>query len=756
MNRFNRLCRPFWTTLSLTTLIFTQSLVADSQNTYERLSSALLVAETKVNQAQEVKLGTGNEQVTAKEPETIFTVDLSVGQMSEYDQMRHWIALQKTVTPDLQISEADLDTAVQLSAIRGTKSDLNHTLLKHGLRLQTTAGLLKASLHLLRDVSDQEIRNRQAVVKYFVEHPAELEKLKQAFEDIKTGQGTMTLLFKATEQSEALAKQTIDGFFIPFGEKIGLNKNLAATTAWRALWTGINGIGYIPPVIYLKAWDKCKQGCWEAFTNQNNSNLRALGKSAQSLASLPYYMATDGVPYFFNIHNPFPSVLKGKTADLISPHFVSMDVVEHGTLGDRALLAQSMEMTPSAKVGNPTAKHYLLASIEPAIYGVLWAWYGQLAHQFMKVQKNALNHLCTKLHAVARVTRGLKAINEIAQQSQLPELAQFAQKTSVFIAAENNKDLATFFSYLTRWEDDAYATPESLGKTLRNIAFGGHLLVSYTLLNEQKQTFIEPMLEAGDIEILCRAAERVIEGQNNPEKPWCFTTLLGQETPGVQVNLTGFWNTLTTKSTVTNDLDLGTENTKNINIHGSNGFGKSTIAKAVPHAIYFTKLAGITPARTAQMHNVKRVRVYLKEEEDVAAGKSTFMSQKSKLDALVNEIESSNESTLIFLDEALTGTTHELGISLALDIVRRLIKQPYVTLMSAFHAKEAIDLEKETDGRMVNYYVVTIENLDKAINDPERFSRPFKIQRGVDMSWFEDLQKSKRCVTWLLAQQGAQ
>jgi DNA mismatch repair protein MutS len=181
-------------------------------------------------------------------------------------------------------------------------------------------------------------------------------------------------------------------------------------------------------------------------------------------------------------------------------------------------------------------------------------------------------------------------------------------------------------------------------------------------------------------------------------------------------------------------------------ITGPNGSGKSTVMRAVIANVLLVQSFGIAAATSATVTPFDKINAYLNEQEDLQKGLSTFMAEALKLRDICRFIAHvpAGSRSLTLIDEGLRGTVSvEAGKRLSAALAQAATNKQSICIV-ATHLPEPIQLEEQTHGAIRNYCVV----IDEV--SPGVFVRTFKLERGASLWWFDDAEKRKRFVDWLI------
>jgi energy-coupling factor transporter ATP-binding protein EcfA2 len=183
------------------------------------------------------------------------------------------------------------------------------------------------------------------------------------------------------------------------------------------------------------------------------------------------------------------------------------------------------------------------------------------------------------------------------------------------------------------------------------------------------------------------------------ENPYCLTTYLDKNQPCININ--NLWHPyLTNKNTVKNNVDIK----KNILITGPNAAGKSTFIKAVIINIILAQTIGICSAEKFEITPFHLIETYL-HIPDSKGSSSLFEAEMYRSKEYIDKIKNLNENkfSFIVLDEIFSSTNYIEGFSGAYSIIKKISSFPNVLSMTTTHYTDLEILEKDTNGKVINY-----------------------------------------------------
>ena len=183
------------------------------------------------------------------------------------------------------------------------------------------------------------------------------------------------------------------------------------------------------------------------------------------------------------------------------------------------------------------------------------------------------------------------------------------------------------------------------------------------------------------------------------ENPYCLTTYLDKNKPSININ--NLWHPyLINKNTVKNNVDIK----NNILITGPNAAGKSTFIKAVIINIILAQTIGICSAEKFEITPFHLIETYL-HIPDSKGSSSLFEAEMYRSKEYIDKIKNLDENkfSFIVLDEIFSSTNYIEGFSGAYSIIKKISSFSNVLSMTTTHYTDLEILEKDTNGKVINY-----------------------------------------------------
>lgn len=620
--------------------------------------------------------------------------------------------------------------------------------------VQTIFGLIELNERALTLSSDiPTISKEQALIKFFVEHPKLRERAERALNKIQQGQTAFLKLYAPNGNYAS-------GYYFSFSFLKRLNtsvKGLAATGAFdmaRNFWSSC---------LPSEAWTAMARGAYNSYQAVQNRGETPLAVAiAQEGIKYPATLARDIVTGIAYQHSPAFHALE------LDQNGVPRVDPEHGALiwNNDLLLRHGASIRDSAYSSLHSSNFFIdgffqlgaLAgawednkqSKEANMFG--WVITGKvltdllLAYsiynyvQSIKNDKLTFAQLETQILGIALLLEGLQELLDIAHEAQLPELDETVGSLAQFFekSARKNPSIKQLINLVTV---DNF---KNSGSLFTLPLYRARLLVARQLLEDNKLECIPLMRVAGNLDASVAAAHLVTEHQGQGA-PICFVEFSPSATPHLELH--DFWNVLVSgQSVVTNSITLGgASGDHNLLFTGPNGGGKSTIMKAIAQSIVSAQAFGIGFCSKMVLAPKTNIYVYLNEKENISQGLSTFMAEKYKFDSLILALKNlqPNERAFLIMDEALKGTVEDATAELLSEALIDLATLTQSTAVIATHTEKPARTAETLNGAFTNVHVEIVSQ------EPEMFTRTFKLVRGIPEWWFTDAVKRRSFINWL-------
>ena len=164
---------------------------------------------------------------------------------------------------------------------------------------------------------------------------------------------------------------------------------------------------------------------------------------------------------------------------------------------------------------------------------------------------------------------------------------------------------------------------------------------------------------------------------------------------------------------IPNDVRLSNDEAQIIVLTGPNMSGKSTVLRQVALIVLMAQIGSFVPADRATIGLVDRIFTRIGAQDDIAAGRSTFMVEMVETANILNH---ATPRSLLILDEVGRGTSTYDGISIAWALVEYIHNNPRVQAKTLFatHYHELTNLA-ELLPRVRNHNVAVAEEGDRVV-----------------------------------------
>jgi len=164
---------------------------------------------------------------------------------------------------------------------------------------------------------------------------------------------------------------------------------------------------------------------------------------------------------------------------------------------------------------------------------------------------------------------------------------------------------------------------------------------------------------------------------------------------------------------VPNDIYLNNIDHQIILLTGPNMSGKSTFIRQVGIIVLLAQIGSYVPAESAEIGLVDRIFTRVGLEDDLSAGRSTFMTEMTETATILNE---ATNKSLIILDEIGRGTSTYDGLAIAMSVAEYIHEESSIGARTLFatHFFEMTALESRLK-RLKNYHVKVLEDQESVV-----------------------------------------
>jgi hypothetical protein len=371
-------------------------------------------------------------------------------------------------------------------------------------------------------------------------------------------------------------------------------------------------------------------------------------------------------------------------------------------------------------------KIFGVAAVGQAVFAGLKAYNVHTALKAAALDRDAALALQERLIGVASFVRGLKKVEQLAQNNlTLREgLAGLEQMKAVlrgsFIKSKEFNEL------LTALQTNTFKGEASF------FSLTGRVLSAYLKMQAQKEEIATMLEQLGELDAYLSMAKLYKKFSHHDRIAISFAEFIsGSLVP--YVKLVDFWPLqVDPAQAVTNSLELGAAGgERDIVLTGSNTGGKSTILKAIMFNLLLAQTFGIAAAKGVTLTPFGYLGSSMNIVDNAAAGKSLYQAEVDRTVAIYSaarEAHENNELAFLCIDELFRGTSAEKADKETAECARKFINLSNSSFILATHYfTNPPRLEAETNGVCKNYKVESYLVDGKIV-------RPFKIESGISTS----------------------
>ncbi|MCL5436711.1 MAG: hypothetical protein M1549_02435 [Candidatus Dependentiae bacterium] len=675
-----------------------------------------------------------------------------------------------------------IETLKKLLLLPSAGSDPAYTVLHRlAIREETVFGTAERATRFSSIPTYRELVGDQEITRYFAEHPEIRRKALRAIDQIRAAQHDFLWLFLGEEEK----RDPFENIYwqLPLFKKLNnYTLGLFAGDLYQQIFGTIAGL--TPPC----AFSGMGRGIWTtAFRPAAGQETLGLGQFCANIPWIPIGMAKGFFQGIWGeIIGHWPQTYSYKAAINENNNIVLSNngTFPYTSLGDRwwdiqACVDQTSEeadfqrafrtaFSSSASTFNshddPTDKKKITAagtqtfarSWRGPVTASIMAGAGLLLFDLINVANARATYIKfsrelaafkaaqARLMSVARIRESLRILRIIAQKSGVSRLEELGNEIAAFEKrCAGNAQASRLIALLKT--DTFKGSPSVFSNRTR-------ILFAHRLLRRCKKLFLPALQAQGKIENFVAAAEFYAKHQHQADqdsatKPVCFVDFVDDIRP--RLELENCWNILVNEAYVVpiDSIAFGINGSQNAIFSGPNGTGKSTNENAIAHSIFMSRF-GIACASRAVMTPFEVCEVHRNEQENIARGNSTFMTQKSRFDAICSDIANlATQRMIIFMDEPLSGTVEAEAARIIYESGRDILaRQQQAICIIATHAERVTELEGATNGTFKNYFV--------EIEEPTagEFRRKYRLLPGIPHWWFDNPEQRHRFVEWLSTQ----
>lgn len=349
-----------------------------------------------------------------------------------------------------------------------------------------------------------------------------------------------------------------------------------------------------------------------------------------------------------------------------------------------------------------------------AVGGFAWFLYGQIKQAMLyNDTANIVHGHVTPVGSYAQTVDAMLAT--VAGSSVLKQAFPEHQELIAFNNAANEETQ----SLVEALKTDTFKGEPSF------FSLRGRALASFKKMFAGKNHFVKSMQTVGKLDAYLSIAKLYKEHANNTNARYCFVDYETATSP--HLKLENFWvPMLDAEKVVTNSIEMGGANPRDIIVTGPNAGGKSTALKGVIDAIIMAQTLGIAPASMMILTPFTVIKSYM-NIADTTGSASLFQAEMRRTQSLIESIKAltPDQFAFIIMDEIFTGTNHREGQAGAFGVVKRIASFNNCICFFATHFKKLTELETVMPGVVSNHKVMVVKNANGS------FTFPYKLAKGI-------------------------
>jgi len=346
-------------------------------------------------------------------------------------------------------------------------------------------------------------------------------------------------------------------------------------------------------------------------------------------------------------------------------------------------------------------------------------WNGYRTFMNLKFRTDIIKHLQGKMIGVANYLRGMKDLQDIAENNPaLRKLPSFAQLEE--LVAPTGKHSAKFENLLHKLDTWTFSGSPSV------LSLSGRVLAAHELMKEVRDEFADALHAAGEFEA-CVAIAQLVNEHNKIEARYCFVDFV-EDTPVPTIEAHGLWNPFVDpRKVVTNDITFGDNGLRGMILTGPNTGGKSTIIKGLMTNLLLAQTFGIAAAEQMSLSPFSRFHCHLNIADDTAGGVSLFKAEVLRARELINSLQTLpyDERAFVIVDEIFTATSPDQAAKLSYDFIKKVAGFRNCAFIDATHFKNVTELANENKACR-NYHMDAITYGNGTV---ERYT--YKLKEGI-------------------------
>jgi hypothetical protein len=250
----------------------------------------------------------------------------------------------------------------------------------------------------------------------------------------------------------------------------------------------------------------------------------------------------------------------------------------------------------------------------------------------------------------------------------------------------------------------------------------GKILTVFKNFKKNKDNLVNVFHYTGIIDTICSIQNILMKSSD--DNPFCITNFIHKKNP--TINFNDIWHPYLDKSTVKNSINIK----NNLLITGPNAAGKSTFIKSVIINIIMSQTIGISSSSKFQITPFHMIETYL-HIPDSKGISSLFEAEMFRSKEYIDKIKNleSDKFSFIVLDEIFSSTNYVEGFSGAYSILKKISSFSNTLSITTTHYTDLEILEKDTNGKIINY------KFEVSHNDNNEIIFNYLLKRGTSRQY---------------------
>lgn len=361
-------------------------------------------------------------------------------------------------------------------------------------------------------------------------------------------------------------------------------------------------------------------------------------------------------------------------------------------------------------IKNPT-QAFLASFVTKGIYVFMYFQNIYYSIQSANNSHKIINIIHEKLNKMNEYLALSKQIVDICHKNDIKNLSPFLENIRIV------EDIGIYNEYFNH---EVFTKDPSL------FSNKGKILHTFRMFSKTKQDLPNVFNYTGVIDSIL-SIENVLSSSTE-NHPYCFTKFVKDTKPCIDSK--NIWHPYLDKTSCNNTVKNDIEMKNNILITGPNAAGKSTFIKSVILNIILSQTIGICSASKFELTPFKMIETYL-HIPDSKGSSSLFEAEMFRSKDYIEKIKSmdKNDFSFIVLDEIFSSTNYVEGFSGAYSIIKKISSFENTLSITTTHYTDLEVLEKDTNGKVVNYKFEV--DYDKENN----ILFNYKIKRGISRQY---------------------